>query len=466
VEHFSEPYRIKVVEPINLISREEREQKIREAHFNIFNLKSKDIFIDLLTDSGTSAMSDNQWAGLMIGDEAYAQCRNYDSFIDTLRDVFGFKYFIPVHQGRVAENLLFSTICKRGDYVPNNTHFDTTRANTLHKGAHPIDLICPEAKDPHAHHPFKGNMNTARLEEFIREKGPERIPVCFMTITNNSSGGQPVSMQNIRETRAVLDKFGIPLFYDGARFAENAYFIKTREPGYESKPVKEIAREMMSYADGILMSAKKDGLVNMGGFIGLNDAKLEEKLTNLMILIEGFRTYGGLAGRDLDVIARGIYEALDERYLEFRTRQVRFLGEELMKRGIPIIEPTGGHAVFINAGEFLPHIPPGEFPGQAVVIALYREGGVRSVELGSIMFESKDPKTGESTYAPFELVRLAVPRRVYTNAHLQHVALCLDKIKDYKDKLVGFDILYEPQYLRHFTMRMAEKKAVNTSVSR
>lgn len=466
MEHFSEPYRIKVVESINLIPREEREKKIRAAHFNIFNLKSSDVFIDLLTDSGTSAMSDQQWAGLMVGDEAYAQCRNYDHFLDTLRDVFGFKYFIPVHQGRVAENLLFSTICRKGDYIPNNTHFDTTRANTLHKGGHPVDLVCTEAKDPHSHCPFKGNMNVERLEEFIREKGKEKIPACFMTVTNNSAGGQPVSMQNIRETRAVLDKFGIPLYFDGARFAENAYFIKTREQGYESKSTKEIAREMMSYADGILMSAKKDGLVNMGGFIGINDAELEEKLTNLMILIEGFRTYGGLAGRDLEAIARGIYEALDERYLEFRTRQVRYLGEELMARGIPIIEPTGGHAVFINAGEFLPHIPPGDFPGQAVVVALYREGGVRAVEIGSIMFESKDPDTGKSTYAPYELVRLAVPRRVYTNAHLQHVAICMEKIRDYKDKLVGFDIVHEPQYLRHFTMKMAEKTGVNTKVNK
>jgi tyrosine phenol-lyase len=466
VEHFSEPYRIKVVEPINLISREERERKIREAYFNIFNLKSRDVFIDLLTDSGTGAMSDNQWAGLMVGDEAYAQCENYDHFLDTLRDVFGFKYFIPVHQGRVAENLLFSTICKPGDYIPNNTHFDTTRANTLHKGAYPVDFICSESKDPHSHYPFKGNMDVSRLEEFIRAKGKDKIPACFMTVTNNSAGGQPVSMQNIRETKAVLDKFSIPFFFDGARFAENAYFIKTREQGYENKTIKEIAQEMMSYADGILMSAKKDGLVNMGGFIGINDSELEEKITNLMILIEGFRTYGGLAGRDLEAIARGIYEALDERYLEFRTKQVQYLGEELKQRGIPIIEPTGGHAVFINAGEFLPHIPPGEFPGQAVVVALYREGGIRSVELGSIMFESKNPDTGETEYAPYELVRLAVPRRVYTNAHLMHVALCMERIKTYKDKLVGFDIVYEPQYLRHFTMKMAEKTGVSSKVSK
>ncbi len=458
MEHFSEPYRIKVVESINLISREEREKCIRAAHFNMFNLRSRDVFIDLLTDSGTSAMSDNQWAGMMLGDEAYAQCRNYEHFVEALRDIFGFEYFIPVHQGRVAENMLFTTICKPGDYIPNNTHFDTTRANTMHKGAHPIDLICPESKDPHSQYPFKGNMNVARLEEFIRETGVEKIPACFLTITNNSAGGQPVSMQNIRETREVLNKFGIPLYFDAARFAENAFFIKMRETGYADKSTKEIAREMFSYADGVLMSAKKDGLVNMGGFIGLNNTELERELTNLMILIEGYRTYGGLAGRDLEAIARGVHEVLDERYLDFRTRQVRYLGELLMQQGVPIIEPTGGHAVFVNAGEFLPHIPAGEFPGQALVVALYREGGVRSVEIGSIMFEDVDPETGEKTFAPYELVRLAVPRRVYTNAHLEHVSNCLKKIKEYKDKLCGFDIVYQPKFLRHFTMKMAEKQ--------
>ncbi|MCX6831410.1 MAG: tryptophanase [candidate division Zixibacteria bacterium] len=464
MEHFAEPYRIKVVEPINLISREEREQRIREAHFNIFNIKSRHVFIDLLTDSGTGAMSDNQWAGMMLGDEAYAQCANYEHFESTLRDVFGFKYFIPVHQGRVAENLLFSNIVKPGDYIPNNTHFDTTRANTLHKGGYPVDFICSEARDPHSQYPFKGNMDVARLEEFIREKGAAKIPACFLTVTNNSTGGQPVSMANIRATKEVLDKFGIPLYFDAARFAENAYFIQQREAGYKDRPIIDIVREMFSYGDGVLMSAKKDGLVNMGGFIGINDAELEEKITNLMILIEGFRTYGGLAGRDLEAIARGIYEALDPRYLEFRTKQVKLLGEELMKRGVPIIEPTGGHAVFINAGEFLPSIPPSEFPGQSIVIALYREGGIRSCEIGSIMFETKDPTTGKSEYAPYELVRLAVPRRVYTNAHLMHVALCMDKIRDYKDKLVGFDIVHQSKYLRHFTLKLEEKKSVRTSV--
>ncbi len=464
MEHFAEPYRIKVVEPINLISREEREQRIREAHFNIFNLKSRHVFVDLLTDSGTSAMSDNQWAGMMLGDEAYAQCRNYENFEETLRDVFGFKHFIPVHQGRVAENLLFSTIVKPGDFIINNTHFDTTRANTLHKGGIPIDIVCKEARDPHSHFPFKGNMDVAKLEDFIREKGAAKIPACFITLTNNSAGGQPVSMANIKAVHAVLQKFGIPLYFDCARFAENAYFIKTREKGYENKSVKEITREMFSYGDGALMSAKKDGLVNMGGFLGVNDSELEQKLTNLMILIEGFRTYGGLAGRDLEAIARGIYEALDERYLEFRTKQVKFLGDELMKRGVPIIEPAGGHAIFINAGEYLPQIEQRDFPGQALVVALYREGGIRSCEIGSIMFESKDPVTGKQEFAPYELVRLAVPRRVYTNAHLMHVAVTMDAINSYKDKLVGFEFAYEAQYLRHFTMKLREKVGVGAKV--
>ncbi len=464
MDHFAEPYRIKVVEPINLISREEREQRIREAHFNIFNLKSRDVFVDLLTDSGTSAMSDNQWAGMMLGDEAYAQCRNYENFVETLRDVFGFKHFIPVHQGRVAENLLFSTIVKPGDFVVNNTHFDTTRANTLHKGGVPVDLVCPEARDPHSQYPFKGNMDVAKLEDFVRQHGAKKIAAVFVTLTNNSAGGQPVSMANIKAVAAITQKFGIALYFDCARFAENAYFIKTREAGFEHRTIKEITREMFSYADGALMSAKKDGLVNMGGFLGLNDDELEQKLTNLMILIEGFRTYGGLAGRDLEAIARGIYEALDERYLEFRTKQVKYLGEELIKRGVPIIEPAGGHAIFINAGEYLPQIEKCDFPGQSLVVALYREGGIRACEIGSIMFETKDAESGKSEFAPYELVRLAVPRRVYTNAHLMHVAETLAAINGYKAKLVGFEFTYETKYLRHFTMKLREKLPVKAKV--
>ncbi len=453
-----EPYRVKVIEPIRLTTREEREMHVQRAHFNIFNIRSEDIFIDLLTDSGTSAMSDDQWAGIMKGDEAYAGCRNYFHFIETLQDITGFKYVIPVHQGRVAENLVFSTILKRGDYVPNNTHFDTTRGNVMHKGGKPVDLLIKEGQNPSTNYPFKGNMDVEKLEDFIRENGREKVPVVFMTLTNNSCGGQPVSMENIRRTKEVCDKFGIPLFFDAARYAENAYFIKMREPGYEDKTVMQIAREMFSYADGCCMSAKKDALVNMGGFIGINDDDLEKRITNLMIMIEGFRTYGGLAGRDMEAIARGLMEALNEDYLRHRIEQVKYLGDELKKVGVPFVEPTGGHAVFVDAGTLLPHIPKDQYPAQALVIALYREGGIRAVEIGGLMFAEKDPVTGKVTYPPMELVRLAIPRRVYSMSHLKYVAHTFKKIMDYKDKLSGLEITYEPQYLRHFTMHLREIK--------
>jgi tyrosine phenol-lyase len=453
-----EPYRVKVVEPIRLISRDEREINIQRAHFNIFNIRSEDIFIDLLTDSGTSAMSDNQWAGIMKGDEAYACCRNYFNFVETLQDITGFKHIVPVHQGRVAENLLFTTILKKGDYVPNNTHFDTTRGNVVHKGGNPVDLIIKEGKDPATLHPFKGNMDVEKLEEFILKKGRDQVPVVFITLTNNSCGGQPVSMKNIKQTKEICDKYGIPLFFDAARYAENAYFIKLREPGYENKSVIEIAREMFNYADGCCMSAKKDALVNMGGFLGVNDDELHGKITNLMIMIEGFRTYGGLAGRDLEAIARGLMEGLDEHYLEHRIAQIKFLGDELDKIGVPFVKPTGGHAVFVDAGAMLPHIPREQFPAQALVIALYREGGIRAVEIGGLMFSEKDPETGETIHPPMELVRLAVPRRVYTMSHLKYIAHVFGKIIQYKDKLSGFEITYEPKYLRHFTMHLKEIK--------
>ena len=451
-----EPYRIKVVEPIKVPTRHEREINIQKAHFNIFNIKSDDIFIDLLTDSGTSAMSDDQWAGLMKGDESYAGCRNYFHFIEALQDITGFKHIIPVHQGRVAENLVFSNILKKGDYIPNNTHFDTTRGNVLHKGGRPVDFIIKEGTNSQTYHPFKGNMDVEKLEEFIIEKGVDKIPAVFMTLTNNSSGGQPVSMENIRHTHEICAKYKIPLYFDAARYAENAYFIKMREPGYENKSVKEIAREMFSYADGCTMSAKKDALVNMGGFIGLNDDDLEKKITNLMIMIEGFRTYGGLAGRDMEVISRGLIEALDEEYLHHRIAQVKFLGDELDKIGVPFVKPTGGHAVFVDAGAMLPHIPRDQFPAQALVIALYREGGIRAVEIGGLMFAEKDPETGEIIHPPMELVRLAIPRRVYTMSHMKYVAHTFKKIMEYKDKLSGFEITYEPEFLRHFTMHLKE----------
>jgi tyrosine phenol-lyase len=459
-----EPFRIKVVEPIKRLSRDERERVIRESSFNVFNIAAEDVFIDLLTDSGTSAMSDDQWAGMMKGDESYAGCKNYYHFVESIQDVFGFKHIIPVHQGRVAENILFSTLLKDGDSVPNNTHFDTTRANTLHKGGKPVDLIIPEGKDPNCIHPFKGNMDLAALEDYIIRAGKDKIPLVMMTITNNTAAGQPVSMENIRRTSEICRKYGIPYFFDAARFAENAWFIKQREDGYSDRLPVDIAREMFSYADGCVMSAKKDALVNMGGFIACNDDGLAEQLTRLLILIEGFRTYGGLAGRDLEAVARGIYESLEPEYLDFRTRQVKRLGDQLVENGVPIIQPVGGHAVFVDAGNMLSHIPKSEYPGQALTVALYREGGVRGVEIGGLMFARKDPETGEEISPPLELVRLAVPRRVYTNSHMEYVAHVCGRINQHKDSLTGFEIVYQARYLRHFTMKLREKKPSGTSV--
>ncbi len=459
-----EPYRIKVVEPIKKLTSAEREQIIRESHFNIFNIAAEDVFIDLLTDSGTSAMSDDQWAGMMKGDESYAGCKNYHHFVESIQGICGFKYIIPVHQGRVAENILFSTMLKKGDFVPNNTHFDTTRANTMHKGGKPVDLIVKEGKDPKSMDPFKGNMDIAALEDFIIEKGKDRIPLVMMTITNNTAAGQPVSMENIRKTSEVCRKHGIPFFFDAARFAENAWFIKQREDGYRDRSPIEIAREMFSYADGCVMSAKKDCLVNMGGFIACNDDALEEEMTRLLILIEGFRTYGGLAGRDLEAVARGIREALEPDYLEFRIAQVKYLGDRLIENGVPIIQPVGGHAVFIDAGQMFPHIPPSDYPGQTLTVALYREGGIRGVEIGGLMFAQQDPVTGKETSPPLELVRLAIPRRVYTNSHLDFVARVCGKINDYRDKLRGFEITYQAKYLRHFTMKLKEKESTGSTV--
>lgn len=459
-----EPYRIKVVEPIRRLSRDQREQVIRKSHFNIFNIPARDVFIDLLTDSGTSAMSDNQWAGMMLGDESYAGCKNYFNFVESIQDIFGFKHVIPVHQGRVAENILFSIMLKEGDYVPNNTHFDTTGANVKHKGGQPVNLIIKEGRDPKSTYPFKGNMDVAALEDFILEKGKEKIPVVFITVTNNTAAGQPVSMDNIRKTSEVCRKHGIPLFLDAARFAENAWFIKQREQGYQHHTPIEIAREMFSYADGCTVSAKKDGLVNMGGVITLNDDDLEQKATRLMIIIEGFRTYGGLAGRDLEAIARGIHESLAEEYLEFRTAQVKLLGDKLTESGIPIVQPPGGHAIFVDAGNMLPHIKPSEYPGQALTVALYRYGGIRACEIGGLMFAEIDPKTGEEISPPLELVRLAIPRRVYTNSHIDYVAHVCAKINQQKDKLRGFEIVYQTKYLRHFTMKLREKNSVGSSI--
>ncbi len=452
----AEPFKIKVVERIRKTTREERDRLIREAGYNVFNIPAESIYIDLLTDSGTSAMSDNQWAGLMLGDESYAGSRNYYHLEHTVREIFGFEHIIPTHQGRMAENLLFSVAVKPGDYVPNNIHFDTTRANVEHKGGIAVDLVIDEGKDPYSEHPFKGNIDVAKLERFIEELGPERVPLAMLTVTNNSGGGQPVSMQNVRETRQLLDRYGIPLILDACRFAENCYFIKEREPGYERKSVRAIARELFSYADGCTMSAKKDGLVNIGGFLALNNAEWAEKATQLLILVEGFPTYGGLAGRDLEAMARGLLEVLDEDYLRFRIGQVRYLGQLLMDAGIPIVRPVGGHAVYIDAKAFLPHIPQSQFPGQALVVALYREYGIRAVEIGSLMFARRDPETGKTIYPELELVRLAIPRRVYTTMHMNYVAESIVDLYQKRERIRGLRIVHEPPILRHFTARLEE----------
>src|SRR6266498_2024705 len=393
-----EPWRVKVVERIRSIGPAEREEALHRAGYNVFGIASEDIYIDLLTDSGTSAMSDAQWAGLMIGDESYAGGRNYRRFEQTVRDIFGLPHVIPTHQGRVAENLLFSTVLKPGQVVPSNIHFDTTRANIEHQGAEAADLVIDEGLDPNALHSFKGNLVLSKLERLPTERGRENVPLVMITVTNNSGGGQPVSMANVRAVRQVCQHHGVPLYFDACRFAENCYFIQQRESGYANKSVAEIARELFSHGDGCTMSAKKDGLVNIGGFLALNDAAWTEKITNLLILIEGFPTYGGLAGRDLEAMARGLREVLNEDYLAFRINQVAHLGELLDQAGVPIVKPVGGHAVYIDAERMLPHIPQSQFPGQALVVALYREYGVRAVEIGSLMFGHPDPNSGEMIY--------------------------------------------------------------------
>jgi len=449
----SEPFRIKVVEPIKRTTIEVRKKLIDEVGYNIFSLPAESIYIDLLTDSGTSAMSDKQWAAMMLGDESYAGSKNYYHFEKVIRDLTGLSHIIPTHQGRVAENLLFSSILKKGDVVPNNSHFDTTRANVEHNEGIAVDLVIDEAKDPTNLHPFKGNIDILKLEALIKETGKENIPLGMLTVTNNSGGGQPVSMQNIIETADLLHKNDIPLFLDACRFAENAFFIKEREEGYSNMSVRDIAKEMFSYADGCTMSAKKDGLVNMGGFIALNDNEIAEKITNLLILVEGFPTYGGLAGRDLEAMAVGFEEVTDEDYLSFRINQVRMLGDSLAENGIPIIQPPGGHAIYIDVLGFLPDMPRDHFPAQALTVALYIEAGVRGVEIGSLMFATKNPETGEVKYPDLELLRLAIPRRVYTNMQMNYVSESLIALHKNREKIKGLKITYEASVLRHFTAR-------------
>ena len=450
IRYIPEPFRIKMVETIKMLSREEREAKIAEAKYNLFNLKGEDVYIDLLTDSGTNAMSQEQWAGVMRGDEAYAGGASYFKLVEAAQDIFSYKYIQPVHQGRAAEKVLFGLLLGKGQYSISNMHFDTTRAHVELAGARAIDCVVHEATDPTIRAPFKGNMDVVKLEELINKYGADKIGLVIMTITNNSAGGQPVSVQNIRETSEICKKYNIKLCIDAARYAENAYFIKQREPGYENKSIKEIIKEVFSYADMFTMSAKKDTIVNMGGLIGIkDDEKLFQDCKGRTISFEGFITYGGLSGRDLESLAIGLYEGIDENYLRYRIGQVEYLAARLDKAGIAYQSPVGGHGVFVDAKAMLPHIPYYEFPGQALAVELYKEAGIRTCDIGSYML-GNNPDTGEQLEADFEFTRLAIPRRVYTQAHIDIMADALIAIKERAHTVKGYRITWEPPILRHF----------------
>ena len=448
-----EPFRIKSVEPIRLTTVEERQAKLEAAGYNLFNLHADDVLIDLLTDSGTGAMSSEQWAGIQRGDESYAGSPSWFRFLEAVRELFPFEHVIPTHQGRAAEKILFSVIGRPGKAIPNNTHFDTTRANVEFTGAEAVDLVIPEGHEPATIHPFKGNMDLDALNAFIAERGPENVPVVFVTITNNSGGGQPVSLENLRGVRAICDRYGLPLFLDACRFAENAWFIKERETGYADVAVVEIVREMASLADGMTMSGKKDAIANIGGWLALNDARWAEACRNMLILTEGFPTYGGLAGRDLEAMAQGLREVVDPDYLRYRIRSTAYLGEALSEAGVPLVLPIGGHAVYLDAAALLPHIAALEYPGQALACALYREGGIRGCEIGTVMF-GRHPDGSEEA-APMELVRLAIPRRVYTQSHVDYVIEVIRWVAERAGELRGFRIDQQPATLRHFTARFA-----------
>jgi tryptophanase len=451
-----EPFRIKSVEPIRWTTREQREELLRAAHYNLFLLPAADVLIDLLTDSGTGAMSTEQWAAMIQGDESYAGSKSFDHFRDSVQDIFGYKHVIPTHQGRAAERILFHVMCKKGDVVPNNTHFDTTRANVEYVGAEAVDLPIAEGRQPALQHPFKGNMDVGALEQLIARVGRERIPLVMLTVTNNSGGGQPVSMENVRAVSAVCRRHGIPLYFDACRFAENSYFIKLREPGYTGKEPKQIAQEMFGYGDGCTMSAKKDGMANIGGFLCTNDDLLAQQEKDLLILTEGYPTYGGLAGRDLEAVAVGLQEALHEDYLRYRITSTAYLGNHISSHGVPIVQPPGGHAIYLDARAFLPQVPPEQFPGVALAAELYLEGGIRSVEIGTLMFGAA---------AKMDLVRLAIPRRVYTQSHIDYVVEIILEVWRRRQQIRGLKLSYEAPFLRHFTARLEPvAKAVTVSL--
>jgi tryptophanase len=445
-----EPFRIHAVEPIRITTREERLRAVESAGYNLFKVHADDVLIDLLTDSGTGAMSRDQWAAIQHGDESYAGSPSWYAFLESVQELFPFRHVIPTHQGRAAEKIVFGVLGGPGKVVPNNTHFDTTRANVEATGAEAVDLVIAEGREPATVHPFKGNMDVAALEALLEERAAD-VPVVFVTITNNSGGGQPVSLENLRAVRAVCDRFGVPLFLDGCRFAENAWFIRTREPGQAERPIPDIVREIASLADGMTMSAKKDGLANIGGWLAMNDDDLAERCRTLLILTEGYVTYGGLAGRDLEAIAQGLHEVVDEDYLRYRIRSTEYLGEALDACAVPIVRPVGGHAVYLDARALLPHVPPLAYPGQSLAVALYVEGGIRGCEIGTVMF-GRHPDGSESA-ATMDLVRLAIPRRTYTQSHVDYVVEVVRWVAERARDLGGYRIVAEPAALRHFTAR-------------
>lgn len=451
---FAEPYKIKMIESIRKSTPEERIKWIKQSKYNLFNLRSDQVYIDLLTDSGTGAMSDRQWAEIMTGDESYAGSKSYHKLKETVRDIFGFDYFLPTHQGRAAENVLFSALVKEGDVVPGNSHFDTTKGHIEFRKAKAIDCTIDEAFDTTGNHPFKGNIDLNKLENVLKSHPKEKIPFIIITVTCNTSGGQPVSMQNVKEVKALAENYGIPLIFDSARFAENAYFVKLREEGYSNKSIREITREMYSFADAMTMSSKKDGIVNIGGFIGMKSEELFKKAAVFNIMFEGFITYGGMAGRDMAALSQGLYEATEFDYLESRVEQVAYLGKKMTDAGVPVQQPYGGHAIFIDANKVLAHLPKEQFRAQTLAVEIYLEGGVRAVEIGAIMAD-RDPVTRENRYPALEFVRLAIPRRTYTQSHMDYIAACVSNVYQRRLSITsGMKLTYEAPILRHFTVEL------------